>query len=89
MKEIVKDGIFGNCKARVHVIEFQKRGTPHSHILIWRENFDQTPSNIDNTISAEIPAPNSDLHETVVKYMIHGPCGSLNPKLRLYEKWPL
>ena len=81
IKDIVKDGIFGKSKAHVHVIEFQKRGAPHAHILIWIENFDQSPENIDNTISAEIPHPNSSLHETVKKFMIHGPCGNINKNL--------
>ena len=36
---------------------------------------------IDHLISAEIPDPNDqpDLHEVLVKCMIHGPCGHLNP----------
>eukprot|EP00984_Skeletonema_dohrnii_P022559 scaffold11673_cov102-Skeletonema_dohrnii-CCMP3373.AAC.4 len=31
---IVKDGIFGKPLAHVHVVEFQKRGAPHMHLLI-------------------------------------------------------
>ncbi|UYV75635.1 hypothetical protein LAZ67_13000809 [Cordylochernes scorpioides] len=33
LKEI-KSGLFGKLTAMVHVIEFQKRGLPHAHILI-------------------------------------------------------
>ncbi|KNZ74844.1 hypothetical protein J132_06066 [Termitomyces sp. J132] len=34
VKEI-KEGLFGSCVAYVHTIEFQKRGLPHMHILIF------------------------------------------------------
>ncbi|KAH7512984.1 hypothetical protein FEM48_Zijuj12G0148300 [Ziziphus jujuba var. spinosa] len=33
-KDLFKDEIFGPVAAHVHVIEFQKRGLPHAHILI-------------------------------------------------------
>lgn len=81
LRLIKEEGIFGHCVAHVAVIEFQKRGAPHMHLLFWIENFDETPQNIDNVISAEIPpegAPGSkerELHELVMKHMIHGPCG--------------
>ena len=32
---ITKDNIFGEVMAHVHTIEFQKRGLPHMHLLIW------------------------------------------------------
>ena len=35
MKELTKDGIFGGPVAHVHVVEFQKRGAPHLHLLLW------------------------------------------------------
>lgn len=31
VKEIEKDQIFGKCIGRVSVVEFQKRGAPHTH----------------------------------------------------------
>ena len=59
-----------------NVIEFKKRGAPHCHILIWIENFDNKPQNIDNVISAEIPNNEYDpeLYQLVMDKMIHGPC---------------
>jgi hypothetical protein len=30
----IKDGVFGNVIAKIWVIEFQKRGLPHAHILL-------------------------------------------------------
>ncbi len=35
MREIVDVGIFGEVIAHVSVVEFQKRGAPHLHLLIW------------------------------------------------------
>ena len=52
---ITKEQVLGKAVARIAVIEFQKRGAPHVHILVWIEDFDPTPHNIDNVISAEIP----------------------------------
>ena len=40
--------------ANIICIEFQKRGLPHAHILIWLENKIKI-NDIDNIISAEIP----------------------------------
>eukprot|EP00985_Skeletonema_marinoi_P001841 scaffold738_cov112-Skeletonema_marinoi.AAC.1 len=34
MEEIVKNEIFGKVIANVSVVEFQKRGAPHLHLLI-------------------------------------------------------
>lgn len=63
----------------LHVIEFQKRGLPHAHMLIWIHP-DDRPKNtdqIDQLISAEIPDEETDPigHAAVKNYMIHGPCG--------------
>lgn len=51
---------------------------PHAHILIWIKDFPGDPHTIDNIISAEIPNKNDDeeLHNLVIKLMIHGPCGA-------------
>ncbi|CAK1578666.1 unnamed protein product [Parnassius mnemosyne] len=63
----------------MYSIEWQKRGLPHTHILIWLKEKLQ-PSQIDDIISAEIPDPGQDkeLYDTIVRNMIHGPCGARN-----------
>lgn len=63
----------------MYTVEFQKRGLPHAHILIFLhpQNKHPTPSDIDNIICVEIPDP--ELHPTlynlVKAHMIHGLCG--------------
>ena len=53
MDDIIKNEIFGKVTAYLSVIEFQKRGAPHSHSLFWLEDFNLTVKNIDNIVSAE------------------------------------
>ena len=64
-------------------IEFQKRGLPHAHILIWQTGCNGEPSTafVDQFISAELPDPNEDPLGFVLvqEFMMHGPCGELDP----------
>ncbi|XP_012851110.1 PREDICTED: uncharacterized protein LOC105970833 [Erythranthe guttata] len=68
----------------VWTIEFQKRGLPYAHILLWLHNDDKpkTPEEIDKIICLEIPDEETDkkMYQLVEKYMIHGPCGQANLK---------
>lgn len=57
MNVIIKGKIFGKVKYHLYSIEWQKRGLPHAHILIWLEDrFDV--NKIDQIISAEIKRSN-------------------------------
>lgn len=71
--------VLGTPTAIVHVIEFQKRGLPHAHILIIAKEEDKPKDAdaIDKVISAEIPnaVTSSRLYTIVTKHMVHGPCG--------------
>nr|GEZ75382.1 hypothetical protein [Tanacetum cinerariifolium] len=62
----------------LYVIEFQKWGFPHAHILLWLEERYKcmTPDEINDIISAELPSPaeDPDGYKLVSKYMLHGPC---------------
>ncbi|KAL3627968.1 hypothetical protein CASFOL_028070 [Castilleja foliolosa] len=77
------DKTFGDIDAYLYTIEFQKRGLPHCHTLIWvTQPFKiQDAADIDTYISAEIPDPSTDpaLHKIVTDLMIHGPCGLARP----------
>lgn len=80
MNLIVKGQLFGEVRCRMCSIEWQKRGLPHAHILVWLVT-PISPNDIDKIIRAEIPNPIEDqlLFNIVKSNMIHGPCGSLNP----------
>ncbi len=73
------NNIFGLVTAHIYVIEFQKRGLPHAHILICLKEEDKikTVNDVDLLVSAEIPDKNSykEAYETVTTCMMHGPCG--------------
>ena len=92
IKDIVKGNAFGKVSAWMYVIEWQKRGLPHCHLLVILANQDRllNPQMVDGIVSAELPPdpstmPDEDsrdqakrLEEIVIKTMIHGPCGETN-----------
>ena len=94
MKDITAGGILGKVVAHMHVIEFQKRGLPHAHLLVILAERDRPVNSaaVDQVVCAELPpdpnAANDEqsadqrrrLEKVVVNNMIHGPCGKLNPK---------
>ncbi len=63
--------------ARIYVVEFQKRGLPHAHVLIILAVVDKSRSrrDYDKFVSAELPDPekNPALYETVMRTMMHDP----------------
>ncbi|XP_063995624.1 uncharacterized protein LOC135172981 [Diachasmimorpha longicaudata] len=71
--------LFGITRCWLYTVEWQKRGLPHAHILIWFQDKIR-PEEIDQIISAEIPDPliDQELFDIVTKHMIHGPCGAFN-----------
>uniref|UniRef100_A0A8I6XX36 ATP-dependent DNA helicase n=1 Tax=Hordeum vulgare subsp. vulgare TaxID=112509 RepID=A0A8I6XX36_HORVV len=84
MKELLfKKHILGVVVAYVYVVEFQKRGLPHAHFqLIMDASYKLVvPEQYDRVISAELPDKHKypELYALVVKHMMHGPCGALNP----------
>ncbi|XP_071579388.1 uncharacterized protein [Temnothorax nylanderi] len=74
-----KGSLFGKVCCYMYSVEWQKRGLPHIHILLWLEQRIFSDM-IDKVICAEIPDPLKDslLHNIVKANMIHGPCGGLN-----------
>ncbi|XP_024979018.1 uncharacterized protein LOC112516232 [Cynara cardunculus var. scolymus] len=65
----------------IYTIEFQKRGFPHAHILLFLDSKSKNPSgeHIDRVITIEIPNTNVDPDgfNVLNKFMIHGPCGDI------------
>ncbi|XP_059179144.1 uncharacterized protein LOC131958244 [Physella acuta] len=89
LNDLTKFHRFGRVRAMLYVIEFQKRGLPHAHILMFMVPEDKAWENerINKIVCAEIPdkASHPRLHEIVETCMIHGPCGPLNPKSTCME----
>ncbi|CAG9836262.1 unnamed protein product [Diabrotica balteata] len=76
---ITKLHVFGPTRCWLYSVEWQKRGLPHAHILVWL--IDKIhPEEINSIICAEIPDPSTDqvLFDIVTANMIHGPCGTLH-----------
>jgi hypothetical protein len=84
---VTKSHAFGPTRCWMYSIEWQKRGLPHAHILIWLKDKIKSDQ-IDSVISAELPDPQQDsrLFEIIIKTMIHGPCGTINPTSPCMEK---
>ena len=79
MKEI-KSGVLGKVIGFCYTIEFQKRGLPHAHILVWLEDKPEHTQQIDHLVCSEIPNPEQQpgLYSKVKQHMMHGPCGVFN-----------
>ena len=78
-EDLYKKNVLGKHIAHAHAVEFQKRGLPHCHILLFvaQEDKPTIPEAYDRVISAEIPdiTKNPVLHSIVTSNLIHGPCG--------------
>ena len=76
IKDIMEKNVFGRAVAYVQVIEFQKRGLPHMHLVVWLA---ESPSieDCDQMVCAELPpkgAPGSEqrrLYDIVTRNMTH------------------
>ena len=57
LRDLTERGVLGQATAHTYVIEFQKRGLPHAHILliVRPANKPRTAAEIDAIVSAEIP----------------------------------
>ena len=75
----------------LYTVEFQKRGLPHAHILVWldcrQQQNGEVPREasaqfIDGIVSAELPDVLEDplAYALVDEFMVHGPCGRMDPR---------
>ena len=55
----------------MYVIEFQKRGLPHAHIVIKTNWEPLTPEEVDSVLCAQIPREPGRLRDLVVQFMVH------------------
>jgi len=84
LHDVLHNGVLGVVEAYTFAVEFQERGLPHLHALFFvrEEDKPRTPADVDKRVVAQLPDANVDPEYflLVKKHMIHGPCGSLNPK---------
>ncbi|XP_028053298.1 uncharacterized protein LOC114257721 [Camellia sinensis] len=80
--DILTKNVLRKVLAYAYVIEYQKRGLPHAHMVIILDENDKlrTPDDYDNIVIDEIPDKRLEprLYSAVLKHMIHGPCGMYN-----------
>ncbi len=94
LKELINDihkkHILGRTIVGIYVVEFQKCGLSHAHILIFfTEDYKpHTVEDVDHMISAELSnsKTNKLAHETIVRCMMHGPCGATFPNAPCMEE---
>ncbi|CAN6573919.1 unnamed protein product [Malus baccata var. baccata] len=75
-EDIIEKGVLGSVVAYAYVIEFQKRGLPHVHMLVVLDENDKinNPYEYDRIVRAEILNEDVEpqLYNVVLKHMIHG-----------------
>ena len=79
-----------NAIGQIYVIEFQKRGLPHVHLLvILKRDYAIEDDDIDKYAVARIPDRDNDeddkLWNHVVTKMVHRPCGEFNSKSKCMD----
>eukprot|EP00959_Pyramimonas_sp_CCMP1952_P022727 477628-Pyramimonas_sp.AAC.1 len=55
----------------MRVIEYQKRGLPHAHIVIGSESPPASAEEVDAYISCELPRASGPLRDLVLRHMVH------------------
>ncbi|GJR82601.1 hypothetical protein Tco_0153386 [Tanacetum coccineum] len=70
-------------KKMLYTVEFQKRGLPHCHTLLWIHESVRVSreEDIDTYVSAELPSEDVDpeCYRIVSEFMMLGPCGLACP----------
>jgi hypothetical protein len=72
--------LFGNLKAFVWRVEYQQRGLPHAHILLWTDTDTTDIREVDRLINARYPQPSpiqnqqqmiSDFRTLIDRFQVH------------------
>jgi len=84
----IRDGVLGDIAGFLYTIEFQKRGLPHAHIIVFLRPYAKlrTPEQVDSLMSSEFPMDDPELLELIKKFMVHGPCGAQNTNSPCMER---
>ena len=98
-KELLDDlkqkNIFGNYCGSVYTIEYQKRGLPHMHLLLFLPPEEQfcNADQVNEVVSAEFSIATDDLDGTLIdvvaSVMVHRLCSELNPKAKCMTLDPI
>lgn len=77
LTDLLKNGYMGRRIANTHVIEFQKRGLPHAHILVMLHPDDKPRcgEDLNDYVCAELPPQDGPLRQAVLQHMLHSECG--------------
>jgi hypothetical protein len=80
LKLLLSGKVYGPVMAVTSSYEFQKRGLPHIHIVVWLHpnNKVRRPAIVDTFVRATIPdaVREPDLHRLVTRHMLHNLCGA-------------
>ena len=88
LHDLKKKHIFGHYRGSVWTIEYQKRGLPHMHLLLFLYPYDRDrlldSAVVNRFVCAELPRPEDDpdgVFTNIIKRMtVHGPCCPHNPQ---------
>ena len=76
---------FGCVVYTITVVEFQKRGLPHAHLLI--KVFPKIPiDHINDVVSTELPLEDRELRQLVEEFMQHKESHLISPKSHCNKK---
>ena len=64
---LIRRSVLGRVRPTVYSVEWQKRGLPHAHILVWIVPEDKPrPDDVDDYVCAEIPDVREDPDPTYI-----------------------
>ncbi len=86
-KDLLQNGVLGTAVADIHVVEWQKRGLPHGHILIILRSQDKPRdgSDCDRIVCAELP--NKSTHPELYNIYLACCMGPVGPYIRHVLAW--